>query len=163
MVGLPTSTLYELENGVLKRTPRYGVGEDAELLPTGNYALVYTKNIGKYGNTDMEAKVIAKINGETKFKLIHSDDPRETDPIFLRRKVENDILSQLINATPQQSLSRYTIERKKTKKTKPKSKRCKCKLLVMIYRKDGDMREMLLMVKQILMKRNIEPMVKLIY
>ena len=125
MPGIPTSTLYQLKNGELKQTPRYGIGEDAELLPIDNYALVYTKNIGKYGNVDMEAKVIAKINGETKFKLIHSDDPRETDPIFLRRKVENDIFSQLYNAPSQQTLSRY--ERKKSTKSKPKPKRCKCK------------------------------------
>ena len=126
--GIPTSTLYQLEHGRLKQTPRYGYGEDAELLPTDNYALVYTKNIGKYGNVDMEAKVIAKINGETKFKLIHSDDPLETDPIFLRRKVENDVFSQLYNAPSQQTLSRYEPNRKKSKKTnKPKPKRCKCK------------------------------------
>jgi len=126
MTGIPTSTLYQLKGGELKQTPRYGFGSDAELLPTGNYVLVYTKNIGKYGNVDMEAKVIAKINGETEFKLIHSDNPLETDPIFLRRKVENDVFSQLYNAPSQQNLLRYNRIKSK-KSNKPKPKRCKCK------------------------------------
>lgn len=131
MNGPSTSTLYQIVNGKLKRTPRYGVGYDAELLPTGNYALVYTKNIGKYGKINMEAKVISKINGETDFKLIEpdyrsgdTDYDKEQSILNLRQKVEDDVFTQLYNAPSQQTLSNY---RKKHKKLKPKPRRCKCK------------------------------------
>lgn len=120
---MPISTLYQIVDGNLKRTPRYGVGYDAELLPTENYSLVYTKNVGKYGNVDMEAKIISKINGETEFKLIQSDYGKEGDHISLRKKVENYIYN-LLNSK-QRTLSSY---RKKIKNSKSKVKRrCKCK------------------------------------
>jgi hypothetical protein len=120
MTGFPISSIFQLKNGNLIETPRY----NTEPLPTDNYALVYTQNIGKYGKVNMEAKVITKINGESTFKSIyaHQDTP---DPIAsLRRKVEADIYKQLSSAPSQKTLSSYM---RKNKKSKSKVKRCKCK------------------------------------
>ena len=122
MTGFSPSAIFQLKGGRLIETPR----DNNDPLPTDNYALVYIKNNGKYGKIDMEAKVITKINGESNFKSIYAhaypDAPNQMS--LLRRKVESDIYNQLSNIPSQKTLASYM---RKHKKTKSKSKRCKCK------------------------------------
>lgn len=123
MVGVPTSIMYQLENGALKTTPRYGTGSD-DPLPL-DYALFYRKKVGRINTEDMMIKIYTFRDGkQQEIKEFYSTKYGNDFP-FLKKIVENYILTQLtMPKNPQQNLSNY----RKGKKSRPKPKRkCKCK------------------------------------
>jgi len=123
MAGVPTSIMYQLENGTLKTTPRYGTGSD-DLLPL-DYALFYRKKVGRINTEDVMIKIYTFRDGKQQgIKEFYSTKYGNDFP-YLKKIVDNYILTQLtMPKNPQQSLSNY----RKRKKLSQKSKRkCKCK------------------------------------
>jgi len=120
--GFPTSTLFQLIDGRLVRTPRYGENGPDDILPE-NYALVYSKNVGKPGSSDIMAKVFIIKNGDRKIKEFYSTKYQH-NPKFLRENVEIYISNQL-SSLPGSSQTTLQLERKR-KNNKVKPKRCKC-------------------------------------
>jgi hypothetical protein len=121
--SFPTHMAYYIDNGYLKKTPRYGAGYADITLPD-NYALVYTKQIGTIAspNTVIKVFIIKKDNNNgNDIKEFYSSKYGNI-PKNLREAVEFYIKEQLSN--PQQTL----ITRKhKLLKSKTKRKmKCKC-------------------------------------
>jgi len=120
-VPLPTHMVYFMEDGNLKKSPRYGSGYADITLPD-NYALFYTKQTGSIASPNTTAKVFIIKKDDRKIKEFYSSKYGNS-PKNLRDVVESYIKEQLSN--PQQTL---TVSRKrKSIKPKPKRKTCSCK------------------------------------